>query len=180
VEFLEKHIKDAIAIGEIGLDYWYKQARKDGPGRNLQNEFFKKQLELSIKHNKPVVIHSRGAWRACLDMTLETGVKKGIFHWYSGPEDVLKDLLDAGFFISATPSCEYSKEHIRAIEIAPLEKILLETDSPVTYKPESGSYKSEPGDVYRTLKAVARIKNMDEETLAQKTTETAIKFFGLK
>ncbi|OGW76082.1 MAG: hypothetical protein A2Z72_01820 [Omnitrophica bacterium RBG_13_46_9] len=177
--FIEENIDKAVALGEIGLDYWYKEARKDGPGRRLQEEMFLKQLDVANKHNKPIVIHSRGAWRDCFDRLVHSGITKAVFHWYSGPEDVLLEIIKMGYFISATPSAEYSPEHRRAIEITPLENMFIETDCPVIYKPESGSYRSEPKDVLRTLKAVAEIKNMEIARVAEKTSRNAIEFFGL-
>jgi len=176
---IEENIERIVAIGETGLDYWYKEARKEGPGRQLQKEAYSAQLDLAVKYNKPAIIHSRGAWRDCLDMAVEKKVKKAVFYWYSGPIDVLSDLLNQGYLISAAPSAEYSPEHREVIKNTPVEKILLETDSPVTYKPESGKYRSEPKDVARTLKAVAQIKDMEEGRMANEANETAIKFFEL-
>ena len=180
LDFIKKRIEKTIAIGEIGLDYWYKEARKEGRGRELQQEIFRKQLDLAVEYDKPVSIHSRGAWKDCFRITLRQKTVKAVFHWYSGPEDVLKEILESGYFISATPAAEYSSEHRAAIAKTPIERLLLETDSPVTYKPETGTYRSEPKDVMRSLKAVAEIKGIDESYLAQKTTENAMRFFGLE
>ena len=112
-------------------------------------------------------------------MALELKVTKAIFHWYSGPEDVLADILKQGYLISAAPSAEYSPEHRRAIRAAPLEKLLIETDTPVVYKPLSGRYASEPKDVLRTLRAVAEIKEIDQTQVAEQTHANTIKFFEL-
>jgi len=179
IEFIEANIAQAVAVGEIGLDYWYKPARKPGPARDLQNEVFKRQLILAKKHNLPVSIHSRGAWKECLEMVKDAGVEKCVFHWYSGPQDILASVLEAGFFISATPAAEYSPEHRRAIEMTPIEKIFLETDSPVSFKPESGRYESRPEHTLRSLKAVSQIKGVSQEVVASITTEKAVEFFCL-
>jgi len=177
--FIEDNINKIVAIGESGLDYWYKEARKNGPARELQDRVFAEQIKLAKQHDKPIIIHSRGAWKECLKKTKEAGIKRAVFHWYSGPEDVLREILAEGYFMSAAPSCEYSPEHRKAIEIAPLERMLLETDSPVVYKPALGRYKSEPKDVARVLKEVAKIKNIPEEEAARITTENAKQFFEL-
>lgn len=177
--FIEDNISKIVAIGESGLDYWYKEARKDGPVRELQDRVFAEQIKLAKQHDKPIIIHSRGAWKECLKKTKEAGIKRAVFHWYSGPEDVLREILAEGYFMSAAPSCEYSPEHRKAIEIAPLERMLLETDSPVVYKPALGRYKSEPKDVARVLKEVAKIKNVPEEEAAAMTTRNAGAFFNL-
>ncbi len=178
--FIEKNIKGIVAIGEIGLDFWYKQARREGPGREAQRTVFKKQLDLAIRYHKPVIVHSRGSWRACLEMVRQREMSKVNFHWYSGPQDVLDEILELDYVISATCAAEYSKEHRCAIEKAALGNILLETDSPVRYKPESGTYSSQPKDVLRTLKAVAKIKKISCAQVAEVTRANAIRFFNLK
>jgi len=177
--FIEENVKHAVAVGEIGLDFWYKEARKNEDVRKLQEKVYLKLLDCAGRENKPAVIHSRGAWKKCFQKASESGIKKAVFHWYSGPEDVLDGILKAGYFISATPSLEYSPEHQSAVKKAPLERLLVETDSPVVFKPESGKYRSEPKDAVRTLKAVAKIKNVSEAEVAEKTTDNVIKLFDL-
>ncbi|MFH1046138.1 MAG: TatD family hydrolase [Candidatus Omnitrophota bacterium] len=179
LEFIENNIQAIAAVGEIGLDYWYPQARKPGLGRDQQLAVFAAQLDLASRYHKPVVVHSRGAWLACLELLKQKQIIKANFHWFSGPEEILDEILKSGYLISATPAAEYSKEHRRAIEKAPLESILLETDAPVRYKPASGEYNAEPKDVQRTLAAVAKIKNVSPDFAAQVTKENARKFFGL-
>jgi TatD DNase family protein len=91
---------------------------------------------------------------------------------------VLKDILEAGFFISATPAAEYHEEHRRAIKETPPNRLLLETDCPVMYGREN-KYRSQPADIFRCLKAVAALKGTDELAIAQQTTHSAIEFFRL-
>ncbi|MEM2914506.1 MAG: TatD family hydrolase, partial [Candidatus Bathyarchaeia archaeon] len=165
----------AVAIGEIGLDYWYKDARKDIGKKERQRELFRRLLELAKKKNKPVSIHSRGAWTDCVNTTIELGVVKAIFHWFSGPLDVLKKLLDHGYYVSATPAVAYSKEHKAVIENTPLDNLVLETDSPVAYAGET----SEPSHIVKALSAVAKIKTEREEMVAEITTENARTVFKI-
>jgi len=86
----------------------------------------------------------------------------------------MESLLDGGYYVSATPALTYSKEHRVVIEKAPLEQMLLETDSPVSYKGEV----SEPSHVLKALSAVAELKNMKDEAVAEQTTENARLVFG--
>jgi TatD DNase family protein len=167
--------KHAVAVGEIGLDYWLKKARKDTSHVRLQQEVFGKLLALSRKHNKPAIIHARGSWDECLRLDCNSGLEKAVFHWYSGPADILKRILDRGYFISATPAAEYSENDENAIFHAPLASLLPETDAPVEYKGK----RSEPADVVRTTEAVAKIKSESTQRVAQITTQNAIKFFSL-
>lgn len=172
---LRENKEKIVAIGEIGLDFWYKEVRKDEDKRILQKKIFATQLDLAREFNLGVIIHSRGTWKECLNMVLEKGLKKAIFHWYSGDLDTLEEIIKNGYFISAAPSCGYSREHREAIKNTPLENILLETDSPTVYK----DFQSEPKDILRVLKEVAVLKGVDDKELARLTKENAIRFFNL-
>ncbi|MFQ6095714.1 MAG: TatD family hydrolase, partial [Candidatus Bathyarchaeia archaeon] len=111
-----------------------------------------------------------------VEMTIEAEVKKAVFHWFTGPTDSLERLLEHGYFVSATPAAEYSKEHRRVIEKTPLENLLLETDSPVNYR----GLEAEPAHVAKSLSAVAKLKGISESIVAERTTENASSLFGLK
>jgi TatD DNase family protein len=176
ISFIEENIQRAVAIGEIGLDFWLKEVRRDSSKKGLQREVFKTLLDLSKRYEKAAIIHARGAWEECLEMTIEARVSKGVFHWYSGSLEILDKVLSSGFFISATPAAAYSREHQAAISKTPLESLLLETDSPVAYQGK----KSEPVDVFKTLDEVARIKDIGKEQVAKTTNENALKFFELE
>ncbi|HSV43979.1 MAG TPA: TatD family hydrolase [Candidatus Bathyarchaeia archaeon] len=133
-DFIERNISQAKAVGEIGLDFWYQWVRKDEGKKQEQRVVFRRLLELARRANLPALIHTRGAWREAVDIARDVGIAKAVFHWYSGPVDVLADILKAGYFISASPSVAYSPEARKALEIAPVEQTLIETDSPVYYK----------------------------------------------
>ena len=178
-KFIEEHIAEAKAIGEIGLDFWYKWVRKDQAKKDEQRQVYTRLLSLAKEHNMPALIHTRGAWREAFEIVKDVGVKKAVFHWYSGPTDVLKDILDEGYFVSASPSIAYSPEARSAMEIAPVEKTLIETDSPVFYKQCEGGLKAEPKDVFVTLKHYARLKKRDEHELAEVLNRNAKEFFGV-
>jgi TatD DNase family protein len=179
-DFMRANIRHARAIGETGLDYWYKWVRKDEVERQKQKDSFAFHLNLAREFDLPIVIHSRGAWRDCLSMALESGVKRALFHWYSGPVDILDKIIEAGFYVSTSPSVAYSPESRRAMAHAPLERILVETDSPVNYKDGENSFLAEPKDVIRTWKALAELKNMDSEDVLATVNANAKKFFTIK
>jgi TatD DNase family protein len=177
-QFIEANIDKAVAIGEVGLDYDKRvRARAD---KDRQKDAFRQVLQIAQAHAKPVLIHSRYAWRDALDLVSETQVEKAVFHWYTGTSSVLRDIISRGYFISATPAVEYHEEHRRAVKEAPRERLLLETDSPVVYQRGTAfEYKSRPTDVLRSLRGASRLIGMDEAQLAKQTTANAIKFFGL-
>ncbi|MFQ6053112.1 MAG: TatD family hydrolase [Candidatus Bathyarchaeia archaeon] len=87
----------------------------------------------------------------------------------------MKELLDAGYLVSATPAAEFSRNHRAALARAPLDRILIETDAPVSYH---GS-PAEPSDLLRTLKALAELKGASEGEVARTTTRNAEAFFGI-
>ena len=173
---IEERVHDIVAIGEIGLDYDKRVVKV--AAKELQKEVLKRLLLLAKQYEKPVVIHSRYSWKDCFELVKESGVEKAVFHWFTGFSSVLRDTLDAGYLISATPAAEYHEEHRRAVKETPLEKLLLETDCPVVFGRDI-KYHSEPADTLRSLKAVALIKGSDEATIAEQTTHNAIQFFNL-
>ncbi|RLF16232.1 MAG: hypothetical protein DRJ97_01365 [Thermoprotei archaeon] len=178
LRFVEAKAKEAVAVGEIGLDYWLPEARKEGAGRELQRKVFARQLRAAKDAGKPVVVHSRGAWRDCLDMVKEAGVE-ALFHWFSGPLDVLKDLLSCGYYVSATPAIDYSEEHINVVKHTPLTKLLVETDSPVKYKGKFNR-EAEPADVVEVVKMLASMKEVSVEEVAKLTSSNASSLYGIE
>jgi TatD DNase family protein len=156
-------------VGEVGLDYKVKVKKK------LQKAVFTKFLNLAVQTHKPVIIHSRFSYQKTFEMAVEAGVERAVFHWYSGPEDILEKIISSGFYVSATPALAYSPHHQAAMAKAPVEMILIETDAPVQY----GDRSSEPADLHDTLFHLSRIKNMPEDQLAAIVTKNAERFYGL-
>jgi TatD DNase family protein len=167
--FITQNIHRCVALGEVGLDYRVKVKKK------LQKEVYSRLLSLAVKTYKPVIIHSRFSHRRTYDMAVEAGVEKAVFHWYSGPVDILDKIIASGYHISATPALAYSPQHQAAMERAPVEKILIETDAPVQY----GDRSSEPADLHETLLHLSRIKEMPADKLAEIVTKNTERFFGL-
>lgn len=179
LDFMRAHIKQARAIGETGLDYWYKGARKDQEERQKQKESFAMHLGMARECDLPIIIHSRGAWRDCLSMARAAAVRRVLFHWYSGPADILEGIIDAGFYVSCGPSVAYSPESRKAMTSAPLERILIETDTPVRYKDGDSFFTAEPRDVTRTWRAPAQLKNLNETEALEAVNSNAKEFFGI-
>jgi TatD DNase family protein len=176
LQFVEQNIASAVAVGEIGLDY-DKRVRKVA-SKELQQEVLGRLLNIARKYDKPAIIHSRYAWKDALSLVQNAGIDRAVFHWFTGFSSVLKDIIDGGYFVSATPAAEYHEEHRRAVKEAPLHRLLLETDCPVTYGREE-RYESQPIDVLRGLKAVSQLKGIEEAIIAEQTTRNAIEFFSL-
>jgi TatD DNase family protein len=174
--FIEQNISSAIAVGEIGLDY-DKRVLK-AASKELQKEVLGRLLNIAKKYAKPAIIHSRYAWKDALHLIQDIGMDKAVFHWFTGFSSVLKGIIEGGYFVSATPAAEYHEEHRRAIKEAPLPKLLLETDCPVTYG-RAERYESQPADILRGLGAVSQLKGITEAAIAKQTTRNAISLFSL-
>ncbi|MDP2653922.1 MAG: TatD family hydrolase [Candidatus Omnitrophota bacterium] len=181
--FIRGHLSEAHAIGEIGLDFWYKWVRKDQDKKDEQRRVFRRQLDLAAECGLPAVVHSRGTWQECLDTVRESGVKKAVFHWYSGPVDVLEKILAAGYLVSCSPSLAYSPQSREAIAHAPIEQTMIETDSPVFYRFSADGddgFQATPKDVFRTLEAYCELKKVDRDRALEILNRNARSFFGME
>ena len=177
LEMIRVNAPECVAIGEIGLDYWHKLVRKDAAMKEKQRDFYVQQLQAAREVDLPVSIHSRGAWGDCLELASGHGPGRGVFHWYSGPLDVLDGVLDAGYYVSCTPAVEVSTELRAAMVKAPLERIIIETDSPVWIK--SLKRESEPVDVQLTLRHLAELKGLTMTDVDAATTRNAETLFNI-
>jgi len=173
LQFIEDNLSVAVAVGEVGLDYHKRVV--GAAGKDLQQKVLGTILALAKRCGKPAIIHSRYAWRDSFELTKKASLEKAIFHWYTGPTNVLREILEQGYFVSATLAVEYHAEHRRAVKEVPLENLLLETDCPVVYQ----GHQAEPADVSRALQATAEIKGLSPDLVAEKTTENALRLFRI-
>ncbi|MCX7974511.1 MAG: TatD family hydrolase [Candidatus Aminicenantes bacterium] len=167
--FIQDHLEKCVALGEIGLDYKAKVKKE------FQHHVFGQLLELAHQYDKPVIIHCRYSHERAFKMIVEKRIRKAVFHWYSGSLELLDEIMAQGYFISATPALLYSPPHQAAIKKAPLDRILLETDTPVIYQ----GIESRPKHVWITLEQTALLKGLDIFLVAIQTTANARQFFNL-
>jgi len=178
LEFIEAHIGDAVAIGEIGLDY-HKRVRAEAD-KELQHSVLRRLLKLAGRYDKPVSLHSRYAWHDALKLVNEVELQKVIFHWYTGTSSVLREIINRGYFLSITPAVTYHEEHRRTVKETPLEQLLLETDSPVVYgRGREFEFEARPSDVRVSLRGTAAIKGIPETDVASVTSANARRLFDL-
>ena len=166
---MEKELPGCLALGEVGLDFAIKTPK------DRQAEVLRRLLEMAIQEQKPVLLHARRAWAEALDLLKAYDVGRAVFHWYSGPAGVLKEILARGYFISATPTAAYSGKHRQAIQMAPLNQLLLETDCPEVYQ----GIPSEPKDLLTVLASVSELYGKEKEEIAGRTFMNAQGFFKL-
>ena len=168
-----------IAVGEIGLDYyWVKEPKK----RELQKQFFIRQIDEANKHNLPISIHCRDAIDDCLKILKEHHVNKGgVMHCYSGGFEYMNEFLKVGMYISLGGPVTF-KNAKAPKEVAvkvPLDKLLVETDSPyLAPHPLRGSV-NEPANTLLVVQEIARLRELDVEEVAKQTTENAKKLFNI-
>ncbi len=166
---VREQLPRCVALGEVGLDYKVKVPKK------FQQEVFGQLLALAVEQDKPVVVHCRFSHQRAHAMVRAAGIRRAVFHWYSGPLEVLDALLADGYFISTTPALAYSPPHRAAAERAPIERILVETDTPVSYQGRS----SRPADLLQTIEHLGRIKQISMDAVAQQTATNACGFYDL-
>ncbi len=174
-----------VGIGETGLDYYRLYADSDEEERQVkdkQAEIFKEHLNLARELNKPVILHSRDAYREMREILKEQGNLKGVVHCYLGNRKLMKEFLDLGLLISFTGIITYTddQELLAVVKEAPLEKIMIETDSPYLTPPPDRDGRNVPMNVEKVAYKIATIKGIPHEEVIEKTTKTAIEFFGLK
>ena len=171
------HRQKVVAYGEIGLDFF-----RNISSQEKQLKAFGQQLELAAELNLPVIIHDREAHKQTLETVRASGVRRGVFHCFSGDYEMAKKCIDLGFYISIPGVVTFDKaKTIQDVaERVPLSSILLETDAPyLTPVPHRGK-RNEPSFIIHTAKKVAEIKKIPLEEVARTTSGNTTNLFGIK
>lgn len=175
---IEQLLQDerVVAIGEIGLDYYWKDVLKE-----QQKLIFEKQIEMAKKYQKPIVIHARDAYEDTYDL-LKKANHYGVMHCYSGSVEMAKRYIDVGFFISLAGPVTFKNAKVPkevATQIG-IDHLMIETDCPyLTPHPFRGKL-NEPANVVYIAQEIAKLKNMEIEDVARITTFNAKELFGIK
>ncbi len=166
----------AVAVGEIGLDYYWEPYDPV-----LQKTYFRLQMALAEELDLPVVIHDREAHGDCFEIVMEFPRVRGVFHSYSGSLEMAKDLVRRGWYISFSGTLTFKNAH-RVREVAlglPHDRVLIETDAPyLTPHPHRGEL-NHSGYVGLTCETLAEVWGVSAEEAARITCENAYRFFGL-
>jgi TatD DNase family protein len=175
---LARHPK-VIAWGEIGLDYFY-----DHSPRDAQRRVFRDQMALAREAKLPIVIHCREAWSDCLAMTEQEWKSSGlggILHCFSGTLEDARRGLDMGFLISFAGNSTYPKaQNLRDVaKDLPIEKILIETDSPYLAPQPYRGKRNEPAYVAEVARTLATVRNLGTEEIAAATADNFRRLFRL-
>ena len=165
------------AIGEIGLDYYW-----DTTYRERQKEMFRAQIELALEMDLPVIVHDREAHGDSLEIVRDYPALRGVFHCFSGSAEMAQELLRRGWYLGFDGPITY-KNAARApevIRICPMERILLETDSPYLAPVPNRGQRNDSRNLPYIAATVARIKDMPVEAVAAQTMENGKKLFGIR
>ena len=161
-----------VAIGEIGLDYYWDTSTKE-----RQKEVLSAQLELALELDKPVIIHDREAHGDSLDTVLKYPELRGVFHCFSGSAEMAKILLDRGWYLGFDGPVTYknARKTLEVLEITPLERILIETDSPYMSPVPMRGKRNDSGNLKYICGKIAEIKGV--ENVEEITYENANRLF---
>jgi TatD DNase family protein len=182
MEQLAKH-KKIMAWGEIGLDYFY-----DHSPRDIQKEVFRRQMELARAARLPIVIHCRptnnseNAWDDTLEMLRQHWASSGIagiLHCFTGEWKHAKTALDMGFYVSFAGNVSFPKaENIReSARQAPLDRMLIETDSPFLAPVPHRGKRNEPAFVVNTAETIGGLRGISKEEIGERTAENFYRLF---
>ena len=176
IKELAAHPK-CVAIGEIGLDYYW-----DAEHKEEQKAIFRQQIELALELCKPVIVHDREAHGDCLDMIREYPALRGVFHCYSGSTEMAKELLRRGWYLGFDGPVTYknARKTLEVLELCPLDRILMETDSPYLSPVPMRGKRNDSGNLRYVAEKIAEVKVISPEAAAQITMENGKRLFHLE
>jgi len=174
--FKQGHCREkVVAIGEVGLDFSYGEKQN----AELQIKVFQEMLHAAEKLSLPVTIHSRLTAPKIMSILPSFKVKKVLFHWFSGPVELLPKIFENGYYISEGPTLVYSSRTREIVRLTPLGNLLTETDGPVRFGGPFYGKMTSPSFVPRVVKAIAEIKEVKETEVADRILQNFTDFFGV-
>ncbi|GAA0743993.1 TatD family hydrolase [Clostridium oceanicum] len=176
IESLTKN-KKVKAIGEIGLDYYYKE----NPDKNIQIDGFRKQMALAQKLDLPVVIHDRDAHLDTLNIIKEFPKVKGEVHCFSGSVEFARQCIDLGYYIGVTGVITFknAKKVIEVVKDIPLDRILVETDCPYMAPVPLRGKRNRSEYIKYMIDKIAEIKELDSETVSDQILKNIENLFNI-
>lgn len=167
-----------VAIGEIGLDYYWEQ----NPPREFQQEVFRDQLALAQELGLPVIVHDRDAHADCLAIVKEFPQVRGVFHCFSGSVEIAQELIKHGWYLGFDGPLTYknAKKTVEVAKIVPLDRVLLETDSPYMAPVPVRGTRNDSRNVFHIAAKFAEIRDMSTDEIIVLTNENGRRFFGIQ
>ncbi|ELU17204.1 hypothetical protein CAPTEDRAFT_210491 [Capitella teleta] len=172
--WIEEHHSKLVCIGEVGLDFTPHWCKTDEDKRS-QREVLLKQVYLARKYDLPLNVHSRSAGRPTIALLKEAGAESVLMHAFDGRPAYALDGVSAGYFFSVPPSIIRGDQMKKLVQRVPLEKLILETDSPAL-GPEK-QVRNEPANIRVSCECIADIKGLDVDIVAQALWKNTLKLF---
>ncbi len=174
---LSSHPK-IVAIGEIGLDYHWAE----NPPREEQQRVLRRQLELALELDLPVIVHDRDAHADCLAVVSDYPALRGVFHCYSGSAEPARELLRRGWYLGFDGPITYknAKKALEVLAETPADRILLETDSPYLPPVPHRGERNDSRNLVYIAAAAAAVRGVSPEELAETAAENGRRLFGIK
>ena len=172
---LARHPK-CVAIGEIGLDYYWDAGRKEE-----QKALFERQIELALSLDLPVIVHDREAHGDCLEIVRRYPTLRGVFHCYSGSAEMAEELLKRGWYLGFDGPITYknARKALEVLAICPRERILIETDSPYLSPVPLRGKRNDSRNLVHVAAKIAEVLGCTPEEAAALTMENGRRLFGI-
>jgi len=176
MQLIKANAEKIVGVGEAGLDHHWE---KDSEKRKRQKEIFLQFIDLAKKLKKPLVIHSWDAESACFGMVKDADMK-AIFHCFSGPRELAKEIVARGFYISISTMVLFSKNIRKIAKDTPLGRLLLETDSPFLSPNKEQDPRNYPWNIKLSAAKIAELKGIKSDDVLLKAKENAVRLFRLE
>lgn len=175
IERLAEHPK-CVAIGEIGLDYYW-----DAGHKGEQKALFRRQIELALALDKPIIVHDREAHGDCLGIVRDYPGLRGVFHCYSGSAEMAEELLKRGWYLGFDGPITYknARKALEVLELCPPERILIETDSPYLSPVPMRGKRNDSGNLPYIVEKIAAIKGLSHADMAAAALANGCRLFGI-
>lgn len=174
---VEASIKELVAIGETGLDYFYEHSPK-----KLQKHFLSRYFALAVKSQLPLIFHCREAFADLFAMADEQYTDgPAVLHCFTGSKEEARGVLDRGWFLSFSGIITYKKSEAlrQVVDFVPLDRIFVETDSPYLAPQSKRGGQNEPAFILETYEKIAEIKKIPLLEVKNSVTQNISQFFGL-
>jgi TatD DNase family protein len=157
-------------LGEVGLDKRFVPQTFE-----LQLKIFKEFLEIAKTYGLGLSIHAPDAWREVLELLVRNDIKVAVFHWYTGPLDLIKEIIDAGYYIGINAAAKIQKKHLEVIGVVPLEYMVTESDGPYNYR----GLLLEPSLLPDLLDIIARVKGVSTKEVRDQIWQNFLKILRI-
>ena len=165
-----------VAVGEIGLDYYWDDSHKEE-----QRALFRRQIKLAMELDKPVIVHDREAHGDCLDIVRDYPGLRGVFHCFSGSVEMAEELLKRGWYLGFDGPVTYknARKALEVLEICPMDRLLLETDSPYLSPVPMRGKRNDSGNLRYIAQRIGELKGLSAGEVAAAALENGKRLFQI-